>query len=464
LPLPRREVRVLPLLLPVDKDRREMPEFHVGITNSLLFARLRGEICRKRRCPPGGEIPAQDMSSGGLHTSGGKVFLENDRMKRLVVAVIAVALVLAAAVRSLTEVTVLPKPEVERNPEGISQRTVKDVEIERNEWLSPTRKRIWVKARVGEERTRSRALLVDLERGHTLWSVDGADPIAWLSDSEVLFCREESRETRWKKILRKIGGGMGDEYQTSFFRFDVVNGVLTVACEVTADTPLTFFAVSQDRRWGVGTWSAFHCVEIDLQSGAVSDRIDEDYVWSPCFMEEKTYLFVGETSIQSREVSSPRSERISQPLLEEIREAIIEKGTPSIRLCGRQNGTIVGVDHSVSQRNDRLLVVDERTSLVDELTRLKASRELPRFNEKGTAFVYQGNLFERNMDSVFYQEMAEDSEPFVVVEGKQGEVSGADPLFLDRDTILYVHWGTELVTLSLTEGIKRIHWPIALAP
>jgi hypothetical protein len=233
---------------------------------------------------------------------------------------------------------------------------------------------------------------------------------------------------------------------------------------MTTNTPLTWLAVSGDGKWGVGTWGALYCVEIDLQNGTVSEPIGEDYVWSPCFLDEKTYVFVGETSIQSREVGSAGSERISQPLLEEIREAIIEKGTPSIRLCGRQNGTIAAVDHSVTRKSDRLLVVDERTSLVNQLTRLEPSRELPRFNEKGTAFVYQGNLFEGNMDSVFYQEMAKDSEPHVVIEGKQGDVGGADPLFLNPDTILYIHWGTELMSFTLEEGNSRLHWPIALAP
>ena len=385
-------------------------------------------------------------------------------MKRFIVAVITTALILAAAVRWSTEVSSPPKPEVNRDPEGISQRTVKDVAIASNEWLSPNRKHVWVKAQVGEMEATGKALLIDLEKGHTLWSIEGADPVAWLTESEVLFCRVESRGTRWKSFLKWIGGSVENEYQTTLFRFEIVNGTLTIVCELATDTPLTWFAVSEDGLWGVGTWGPFHCVEINLQSGASSDQVNEDYIWSPCFLDGKTYLFVGETSIQSREVGSSRSERVSQPLLSEIREAIIERGTPSIRLCGRQNGMIVAVDHSVTRKKDRLLVVDELTSLVNQLTQLEPSRELPRFNEEGTAFVYQGNLFEGNMDSVFYQEMAEDSAPRVVIEGKQGDVSGADPLFLDSDTILYIHWGKELMSFSLAEGDSKLHWPIALAP
>jgi len=356
-----------------------------------------------------------------------------------------------------------PFPTVVRAPRGISQRSVREVRIKRGEWLSPTRSLVWVSARLGERKPRQVSILVDLVSGASLYLIENAEPVAWLNENEVLFRNGESADPKWKRIVRKMGFGFPIDYCTRFYRFNVKTGTLTILTDIHTGKRLGFFTVSKDRRWGVGTWGPLNCFEIDLVEATVR-KVDEAYVWSPCFVGDKTFVFVGETSIESRRVGPNVSESISQPLLEEIRDAIIEKGTPSIQLCGRLNGQILGVDHSPLSDYDRLLRVDETTSIVSEVTRLRPSRNLPRFNSRGTEFVYQGHLFEGDMDSVYYQEVRRNSEPITLVHGKEGDVNQSTPVFLDDETVLYVHWGRELQSISLNSEKPKLHWPMALVP
>jgi len=377
---------------------------------------------------------------------------------------LCVCLISGVGVWRLVRIEAPKPPRALRAPTGISQSSVKDTAIRSQDWLSPGSDQIWVTALVGEREGRESAILVDLASGDSLCRVEGAAPVAWLSSTQALFLKGANNDPLWRKLLRQLGVMIARSHLTRLYRLDLVTLKFYTLAEIQTEVPATFLSVSPNRGSLVGAWGPRTCHEVDLKTGAVSEKVKEVYVWSPSFVDDETYLFVGETAIQSRRLGAPRSDRVSQPLLKEIRDAILERGTPSLRPCGRVGERILAVDQQVGAAGSRLLQLDERTSIVEELARLKPSREPPRFNSAGTACVYQGHVFEGNMDSVFVQNVDRGSEPRLLARGKYGDIHESTPLFLGEDVVLYVHSGIELMSIHLSGGEPHLHWPLALSP
>ncbi len=355
-------------------------------------------------------------------------------------------------------------PTLTANPGGISQSSVSEVRIPRSGLVSKDGGKVWIHARIGNDLPRDATVLVNLKTNESEFLVESAEPMAWLSDFEVLFSQEVSRDPSWKHIVRALGGHLPRRHATRFYRINLTTATVSTLCEVESESPLVFCSVSPDSRWMVATWGPTHLCEISLETGVVSPRIDEKYVWAPCFIDPEAYLFVGETSLQIRRVGGTTSDRASQPLLLEIRDAIKLKGTPSIEVCGRIHGVVYVVDHVPDGHNDRLLTLDEQARVMREVTQLAPSRSLPEFNADGQYMVYQGNPFDRTQDTVYFQEVLEASKPSVLIEGISGQVNEADPVFLPGDRVLYVHRGTELRSIHVNEEQPTLHWPQSLLP
>jgi hypothetical protein len=386
-------------------------------------------------------------------------------MKRILVSILFLAVGGYVAFCWLVPSIPVPDPRVIPTPSGVSQTTVREVAIRRPEWLSPSQERVWVECRFGETDIHFAHLLIELETGRTPFQILEGTPLAWLDEDRVLVLHQGSTDPNWKKIFRRIGASTPRQFVSRFSVFSLTSGSSAVLCEAETGRPMTSFTLSPDRHRAVATWGNQLAHEIDLEKGTLSPALGEPFVWSPCFIDNSTYAFVGETTIQSRQFGESETERISQPMLPEIRDSIIEKGAPSLRLIGQEGGFFLALDQYPTRDYDRLLSLNTATSLVDELTRLKSSTEIPRFNSEGTRMVYQGNIFEGDMDTVYLQEVAEDSEPVILVEGKQGHANESTPLFLAGDRVLYVHWGTEVrSTDSKLDSEPRIHWPLSLVP
>ena len=77
---------------------------------------------------------------------------------------------------------------------------------------------------------------------------------------------------------------------------------------------------------------------------------------------------------------------------------------------------------------------------------------------------YQGNPFDRTWDTVYFQEVLEESKPHVLVEGSTGQVNEANPLILPDGTVLFLHRGTELRSIDPNGGEAVLHWPQSLLP
>ncbi|MBE7488346.1 MAG: hypothetical protein IT394_02420 [Candidatus Omnitrophica bacterium] len=379
---------------------------------------------------------------------------------------ISLLVIIAAATGSffiLMSLPAPPEPVVNMKPEGISQSTVSEVRIPRKDLLAQDKSRVWVQARVGNDIPKDAAILVDLRSNESICLVTGAHPLGWLNSDSVLFYWEGSLDPIWIRLFRKFGAQIQRHHVTRFFRVDLSTGKVSVLADLETDSAMMFSSLSPDARWLVATWGPMQAYEISLQDGKVTPRIDEKYVWAPCFVDNGQYFFVGETSLQSRTPGTSSSERASQPLLQEIRDAIKLKGTPSIEVCGRIQGQVYSIDHVPDGRFDRLLVLDERTRIMKEITQLEPSRTLPDFRSDGSAVVYQGNPYTRTQDTVFLQQVAEGSTPGVLVEGISGQ-GYADPLFIGGDRVLFVHRGTELRSIPAEGGEHTLHWPQSLLP
>lgn len=364
----------------------------------------------------------------------------------------------------LTSEGKLPLPVLIKQPKGISQSTVCEAHIAGADWLSPDGKRVWVKARIGLETAKTAAVLVDLAVNDSVCLVSDADPVAWLSETEVLFFNEGSTDPVWKRVVRKAGGQVTREHFTRFYRMNLDSGVITPVGDIKADSTMTFCTVSTDRKLAVGAWGPAQCHEISIEKGVVSSKVDEKYVWSPCFIESDRYLFVGETAIQARRAGIQGSDRFSRPLLGEIRDAIKNRGAPSIEICGKVAGSVFVVDHVPDSRFDRLLKVDERTSVLGQVAQIQSSSGRPNFTQDGLYMAYQGNPFDRTWDTVYFQEVLEESKPQVLVEGSTGQVNEADPLILPDGSVLFLHRGTELRSIDPNGGEAVLHWPLSLLP
>lgn len=350
--------------------------------------------------------------------------------------------------------------------EGASASTVSGVRMDRSTWLSPEGARIWILARIGVTSPREAAVLIDLSANQALGSVEGGVPIGWLSDTVALFHSEGGRDPLLKKYARKLGGNLSRRRLTCFYSVDLTTGESHLIAEVEAGVGMEFCALSPDRKSLVATWGPADCREISLSPGSEVRRVEEKYVWAPCFLDAERYLFVGETAIQSRTLGGPKSERFSQPLLKEIRDAIKLKGSPSIEICGRIGDDVLVVDHVPDSNRDRLLKLDERTSLLREIAEMRPSRTPPSFSPDGRYMVYQGNAFDRNNDTVYFQDIAEGSQVQTLVEGASGQMYAADPVCLPGDRVLYVHRGTELRSLDVNAGVESalLHWPESILP
>lgn len=355
-------------------------------------------------------------------------------------------------------------PTLTAKPSGISQSTVSEVRIPSSDLLSGDGGKVWVRARVGEETPRDAAILVNLSTGDSEYMVESAEPEAWLDENTVLFRQEVNCDPFWKKIVRSLGGHLPRRHATHFYRVDLASGSVSTLAEIESESTLMFCNISPDHRWMIASWGPVQAHEISLETGTVSPRIDEKYIWAPSFISADTYLFVGETALQSRQIGGNASERASQPLLQEIRDAIKLKGTPSIEVCGRNNGVIYVVDHVPDGRFDRLLKLDERTRIIQEVTQLAPSRTPPVFSPDGLYLTYQGNPFDRTQDTVYFQETLDGSKPVILVRGISGQVNEADPVFINGDRILYVHRGTELRSIHPNEEQPALHWPQSLLP
>ncbi len=355
-------------------------------------------------------------------------------------------------------------PRIVVHPGGISQSTVSEVRIPHPALVSKDGERVWVCARIGNESPLDGVVLVNLKTNESELLVDSVEPLAWLGDSKALFSQEISRDPLWKKLLRKLGGKLTRRHATRFYCVDTASSSISILTEIESESTLVSSSVSPDARWMVATWGPSQVHEVSLETGEISPRLDEKYVWAPCFVDNDTYLFVGETSLQSRKVGTTSSERASQPLLQEIRDAIKLKGTPSIEICGRIGGTVYAIDHVPDARFDRLLRLDERTRVMQEITQLAPSRTLPDFSADGLYMVYQGNPFDRTQDTVYFQEVLEGAKPTVLIEGISGQVNEADPAFLPGDRVLFVHRGTELRSIHPNEEQPTLHWPQSLLP
>ncbi|MCG3199338.1 MAG: hypothetical protein HUU16_11535 [Candidatus Omnitrophica bacterium] len=359
-----------------------------------------------------------------------------------------------------------PVPSWNPHLQGASASTVSGVRMDRSTWLSPEGNRVWILARIGITSPREEAILIDLGNNQALGSATGGIPLGWLGDTVVLFYSEGGRDPLLKKFARKLGGNLSRRRFTCFYRIDLASGESNLIAEVEVGVGMDFCALSPDRKNLVATWGPADCRELTLSPGSEPKRVEEKYVWAPCFLENDRYLFVGETAIQSRKLGGAKSERFSQPLLREIRDAIKLKGTPSIEICGRIGNEALVVDHVPDGNRDRLLKLDERTSLLREITGMRPSRTLPSFSSDGRYMVYQGNAFDRNNDTVFFQDIAEGSEAQVLVEGVSGQMYEADPVCLPGDRVLYIHRGTELRSLAVNEGEESasLHWPESILP
>lgn len=374
--------------------------------------------------------------------------------------------VIAVGVASYFILTIQPVPSepiVNLKPEGISQSTVSDVRIPRKDLLSPDKSRVWVQSRVGIDVPQDSVILVDLQSNESICLVTGANPLGWLDADTALFYWEGTLDPIWIRLFRKFGAQVKRNHVTRFYRVDLSSGSVKVLADLSTDSAMMFSSISPDLRWLVATWGPLKAYEISLTDGKISQPIDEKYIWAPCFVDNDLYFFIGETSLQSRTVGSSSSERASQPLLQEIRDAIKLKGTPSIEICGRFQNQVFSVDHVPDGRFDRLLVLDERTRIMKEITRLEPSRTLPDFNSDASLFVYQGNPFIRTQDTVYLQQVADGSKPSILVEGISGQ-GFADPLFLKDERVLFVHRGTELRSIPIGGGEHTLHWPQSLLP
>lgn len=355
-------------------------------------------------------------------------------------------------------------PALRIHPGGISQSTVSDVRVPHPDLVSRDGQRVWVHARIGNESPRDAAVLVNLRTNESELLVESAVPVAWLGESRTLFSQEISRDPFWKRLVRKLGGQLTRRHSTRFYCVDTAASTVKLLSEIESESTLVHCSISPDFHWMVATWGPSQVHEVSLDSGEVSLRLDEKYVWAPCFVDAETYLFIGETALQSRKIGAASSERASQPLLQEIRDAIKLKGTPSIEICGRVDGTVYAVDHVPDARYDRLLRLDERTRVMQEITQMAPSRTLPDFSSDGLYMVYQGNPFDRTQDTVYFQEVLEAAKPSVLIQGISGQVNAADPAFLPGERVLYVHRGTELRSIHPNEEQPTLHWPQSLLP
>lgn len=369
----------------------------------------------------------------------------------------------AGAVFLLTRETQPDPPVVTLEPAGISQSTVSEIAIKRPAWLAADGKLVWLSGRLGEATRRDVCFLVNLATQQTALLLEDAEPLAWLSPTEVLLFNESVTGPVWQKITRKFGGRLKIERTTRFYRLNVDNGEINNVADVVDEIGMNAFSHAPNGQTAVATWGPERCREIDLANGQITS-VTEKYVWSPCFVSDKEYLFVGETALQKREVGSDKSSRASQPLLTEIRDAIKIKGIPSLEICGRYNDQIFVVDHVVQGSQERLLKVDPLTRLLQEVGLLEPSRGIPSFSPDLKYVVYQGNPFDRTWDRVYLQTLEPGSQSEILVESVAGQTYQSTPHFLPDGRILYVYRGIDLRALTLEPNGEELVWPQSLLP
>lgn len=387
-------------------------------------------------------------------------------MLRGTIALLLVVILFAVAGWFLLQPVPQENLRIDIEPTGLSQRTVSGLSISSSDMLSPDRRKVWINARIGVPRASDVHVLIDLENNATLGVVYHAQQIlGWDGSEEVLVARVAARDLNWRRVGRKLGMNFERVYITEIYRLSLATGVFSLVSEIPADSWMSQFCLSPDREWMVGTWGPRQCHEVNLKSGAVSTTISEPYVWSPRFVDDRTFMFVGETNLLERKVEGMESTRVSNPLLTEIRDAIQLRGRPTIGLCGLVGDKVLVVDHVLEGRHDRLLELDRQTRLLRDMALLEPSRSQPAFSPGGGQMVYQGHQFRRTRDWVFHQRVAKDSTPTLCIKGPTGQVNQASPVFLDEERILYVHRGNELRSFPLADlDAQTLHWPTALAP
>jgi len=385
-------------------------------------------------------------------------------MVKIIVALVVILALIVGGVFYILQPNTLPLPSLEENPPGVAQSTLNDVRIADPRWLSKDGKLLWVVCRFGEKGRIRSNLLIDIDQKTTLRNLRGAYLVSWVNDREILVYNQGKTDSEWDKFRNLLDQETPGTTLTQFHRIDVFSGNRTQVCELRSAKALTFVDPSPDGRRVVLTFGPQETYEFESSPNSIPAKVTEEYVWSPTWIDNDTYLFVGETSVLSRKFGSDESKSVSVPLLKEVREAIADYGSPTVRISGKVGENLLLVDHNPELDFDSLLVVDQKTTLVEEVTRLVSSPELPRFNEDGDMFVYQGQQFDRNMDSVYLQKVEVDSQPIELIEGEFGSVQESTPLFRNPETVLFVHRGIEVRSISLSDGEIQLHWPIAVVP
>lgn len=384
-------------------------------------------------------------------------------LKTLGVVVVLIGL-LGGGVYLILQPVPLLVPVLSANPSGVAQSTLNDVRIRDPRWLSKDGNSCWVACRFGESDRIRTFLLVDLENKETTAMLRSGVLVCWINDREILVYNQGRTDSKLKQWMHILHPESPITRITQFFVIDAASGVGRKICEIASTNNLNAIQVSRDGARAVGCWGPEELYEFGLQADSEPRKIDEPYVWAPMWIDEASYLFVGETAIHQREFGADRSKRLSQPLLQEVRDAVSQYGAPTVKICGKQGENLFLHDHSPVESFDRLMVVDPTTSLVQVVARMVPSSELPRFNQDGTMMVYQGQQFDRNMDTVYLQTIEVDSQPVELVTGEFGGIQESTPLFRREDVVLYVHRGIELRSISLASGETELHWPIAVVP
>ena len=385
-------------------------------------------------------------------------------MVKIIVVVVVGLLLVSGGVYYVVQPTPLPTPTLEQDPEGVAQSTVNDARIVDPGWLDEDSNFLWVACRFGKANRIRCHMLINLTEKTTKALLRGANLVSWIDDHRILVYNRGNTDSIWDRLQHKIHRGESASSVTQFFILDVNTGQPRQVCSMASKQHPTFVDLSPSKTRGVVSFGPKEFFEFEVAPNVTPRKIDEEYVWAPKWIDNDTYLFVGQTSVLSRKFGESNSRSVSMALLDEVRDAISDYGSPTLKICGRVGSNLLLVDHDPELDFDRLLVLDEKTTLVEDVTRLIPSAELPRFNSDGSMMVYQGQQFDKNMDTVYLQTVEIDSEPIELVTGELGSIQESSPLFWKETSVLYVHRGVEIRSISLSDGNIELHWPIAVVP
>ena len=255
-------------------------------------------------------------------------------MVKIIAAVLVVVALLSVGAYVVFQPNTLPTPIFETEPTGVSQTTVTDTRIADPRWLSKDGNLLWVVCRFGAPGRARCNLLINLAEKKTMAMLRGANLVSWINDHEVLVYNRGKTDSKWDQFQLLINPNDPSYVITQFFVLDVNSKTLTRICELASSKNLTSIDTSPNGERVVLAFGPKELYEFETSPGTSPKEIIEEYVWAPKWLDDETYSFVGQTRILLRKFGTDRSTILSRTLETEIRDALMNFGSPTIRVSG----------------------------------------------------------------------------------------------------------------------------------